>query len=109
MPSVGDRATIREVQARWAYSELLSPRIIAKYSLFPGFMSLFDKSATLPLLQSFVLIGQKLGVGLQVIEAVLGHTGGSRSGIVKTYQRHSFAAEKYAPLEAWGAHVGDLI
>jgi integrase len=48
---------------------------------------------------------QKLGVGLQVVEAVLGHVGGSRAGVVGVYQRHSFDAEKRAALEAWGNHV----
>jgi len=48
---------------------------------------------------------QKLGVNLQTIEAVLGHTSGSRSGVVGVYQRHSFDSEKRAALEAWGAHV----
>ena len=48
---------------------------------------------------------QRLGVNLQTIEAVLGHTSGSRSGVVGVYQRHSFDAEKRAALEAWGKHV----
>jgi integrase len=48
---------------------------------------------------------QKLGVTLQVVEAVLGHTSGSRAGIVGVYQRHDFANEKRAALEAWGEHV----
>jgi integrase len=52
---------------------------------------------------------QKLGVNLQTIEAVLGHTSGSRSGVVGVYQRHSFDAEKRAALEAWGAHVMALM
>jgi integrase len=52
---------------------------------------------------------QRLGIGLQTIEAVLGHTSGSRSGVVGVYQRHSFDAEKRAALEAWGAHVVSLI
>jgi integrase len=52
---------------------------------------------------------QKLGVALVVIEAVLGHTSGSRSGVVGVYQRHSFDAEKRAALEAWGAHVMALV
>lgn len=52
---------------------------------------------------------QKLGVNLQTIEAVLGHTSGSRSGVVGVYQRHSFDAEKRAALDAWGAHVMSLI
>jgi integrase len=52
---------------------------------------------------------QKLGVSLQVIEAVLGHVSGSRAGVVGIYQRHSFDAEKAAALEAWGAHVMALL
>ena len=45
---------------------------------------------------------QKLGITLQVVEAVLGHTG-TRAGIVGIYQKHDFAAEKKAALEAWGS------
>ena len=52
---------------------------------------------------------QKLGVNLQTVEAVLGHTAGSRAGIVRVYQVHDFAAEKRAALEAWGAHVMALV
>ena len=48
---------------------------------------------------------QKLGVNLQTIEAVLGHTSGSCGGIVGVYQRHSFDAEKRAALESWGKHL----
>jgi integrase len=57
-----------------------------------------------------VAIGlQKAGVPLPVTEAVLGHTSGSRSGIVGVYQRHDYAKEKAAALEAWGAHVMALV
>ena len=52
---------------------------------------------------------QRLGISLQVIEAVLGHVSGSRAGVVGTYQRHSFAKEKAAALEAWGAHVMAMV
>jgi integrase len=52
---------------------------------------------------------QRLGVGLQTIEAVLGHVSGSRSGVVGVYQRHSFDVEKAAALETWGAHVFGLL
>jgi integrase len=51
---------------------------------------------------------QKLGVQLQVTEAVLGHVG-SRGGVVGVYQRHGFEVEKRASLEAWGAHIAALI
>jgi integrase len=52
---------------------------------------------------------QKLGTPLQVTEAILGHTAGSRAGIVGIYQRHNYANEKRAALEAWGAHVMALV
>jgi integrase len=52
---------------------------------------------------------QKLGTPLQVTEAILGHTAGSRAGVVGIYQRHGYADEKLAALEAWGAHVTNLI
>jgi integrase len=52
---------------------------------------------------------QKLGITLQTVEAVLGHTSGSRAGIVGVYQVHDYAPEKRTALEAWGAHVTALI
>ena len=52
---------------------------------------------------------QRLGVRLEVIEAVLGHVSGSRAGIVGVYQRHRFEAEAREALVAWGAHVQRLL
>jgi integrase len=52
---------------------------------------------------------EKLGITLQVVEAILGHTSGSKGGIVGVYQRHNYADEKRAALEAWGAHVSSLV
>jgi integrase len=51
----------------------------------------------------------RLGVNLPVIEKVLNHASGSFAGIVGVYQKHSFANEKRAALEAWGRHVDSLI
>lgn len=48
---------------------------------------------------------QRLGVRLEVTEAVLNHISGSRAGIVGIYQRHDWAAEKRAALGAWAHHV----
>ena len=48
---------------------------------------------------------QRLGVRLEVTEAVLNHISGSRGGIAGVYQRHDWAAEKRAALDSWGAHV----
>jgi hypothetical protein len=52
---------------------------------------------------------QKLGVRLEVTEAVLNHVSGSRAGVVGVYQRHDWAAEKRAALDAWAAHVERLV
>ena len=48
---------------------------------------------------------QRLGVRLEVTEAVLNHISGSRGGIAGVYQRHDWAAEKRAALDAWADHV----
>ena len=52
---------------------------------------------------------QRLGVRLEVTEAVLNHVAGSRAGIVGVYQRHAWSDEKRAALEAWGAHVAAIV
>ncbi|WP_294532618.1 site-specific integrase [uncultured Rhodoblastus sp.] len=52
---------------------------------------------------------QKLGIRLEVTEAVLGHVSGSRSGIVGIYQRHKFADEKKAALEAWARRLDAIV
>ena len=44
---------------------------------------------------------QRLGVRLEVTEAVLNHISGSRGGIAGVYQRHDWAPEKRLALEAW--------
>jgi len=48
---------------------------------------------------------QRLEVRLEVTEQVLNHVSGSRAGIVGIYQRHDFASERRAALDAWGEHV----
>ena len=52
---------------------------------------------------------QRLGVRLEVTEAVLNHVAGSRGGIIGVYQRHHWADEKRAALAAWGAHVAAIV
>ena len=51
---------------------------------------------------------QKLGVRLEVTEAVLNHKSGSVSGIVAIYQRHDWKEEKRDALEAWAMKVNSL-
>jgi integrase len=48
---------------------------------------------------------QRLGVRLEVTEAILNHVSGSRGGVAGIYQRHDWATEKQQALDAWAAHV----
>ena len=52
---------------------------------------------------------QRLGLRLEVTEAVFNHISGSRGGIAGVYQRHDWAAEKRAALDAWATHVMSII
>ena len=52
---------------------------------------------------------QRLGVRLEVTEAVLNHVSGSRAGIVGVYQRHEYGPEKRAALDAWAREVERII
>jgi integrase len=52
---------------------------------------------------------QRLGVRLEVTEAVLNHISGSRGGIAGVYQRHDWAAEKRAALDSWAAYVTSIV
>jgi hypothetical protein len=52
---------------------------------------------------------QRLDVRLEVTEAVLNHISGSRGGIAGVYQRHDWAAEKRAALDAWATHVRSIV
>jgi integrase len=55
--------------------------------------------------RSFATGLQRLGVRLEVTEAILNHVSGSRSGVAGIYQRHDWATEKRAALGAWADHV----
>lgn len=53
---------------------------------------------------------QRLGVRFEVTEAVLNHSSGaSRSGVAAVYQRHEWADEKRAALNAWAEFIDRLI
>jgi integrase len=52
---------------------------------------------------------ERLGVPLQVTEALLGHTAGSKGGIAGIYQLHDYAEEKREAIEKWAQHVAALV
>ncbi len=52
---------------------------------------------------------QRLGVRLEVTEAVLNHISGTRAGIVGIYQRHDWAPEKRTALDGWAARLQGIL
>jgi integrase len=52
---------------------------------------------------------QRLGVRVEVIEAVLGHRSGVFRGITSIYQRHDFVDEKRVALQRWADHMQQLV
>lgn len=52
---------------------------------------------------------QRLGVRFEVNEAVINHRSGSKSGVAGIYQRHEWKDEKRTALEAWAAHIGQVL
>jgi integrase len=52
---------------------------------------------------------QRLGIKIEVTEAVLNHVSGSRSGIVGVYQRYAYRDEKRQALEAWAAELRKIV
>jgi integrase len=55
--------------------------------------------------RTFATNMQRLGVRLEVTEALLNHVSGSRAGITGVYQRHDWADEKRAAMDAWGKRL----
>lgn len=51
----------------------------------------------------------RLGIAVRVTEAVLNHVSGTGGGIVAVYQRHDYADEKRAALDAWARYVKQLV
>jgi integrase len=50
-----------------------------------------------------------LGVQPHVIETVLNHISGHKSGVAGVYNRSSYAPEKRAALDLWGTHIQTLL
>jgi len=51
----------------------------------------------------------RIGVQPHIIEMVLNHSGGFRSGVAGVYQRHPYLEEKRRALDAWSSHIAALI
>jgi integrase len=51
---------------------------------------------------------ERLKVPLQVTEALLGHTAGSKAGVAGIYQTHDYREEKREAVEKWAGHIASL-
>jgi integrase len=51
----------------------------------------------------------RLGIVLPVVEKLLNHTSGSFGGVAGIYNRHDFAGEKQAAIEAWAQHLLGIV
>ena len=52
---------------------------------------------------------ERLGIRLQVVELLLGHTAGSRGGVIGVYQQHTYGEEKRTAIEKWAQHLSSLL
>jgi len=52
---------------------------------------------------------QRLGVKLEVIEALLNHVSGTRAGIIGVYQRHHYQEEMREAAERWEGHLRTIL
>ena len=50
----------------------------------------------------------RLGIAPHIIETVLNHSSGFRSGIAGVYQRHPYLEERRRALDTWAEHVSSL-
>jgi integrase len=103
------------VVSRRGESDLVFPGLRGAFSGFSKAKEALDKASgvkdwRLHDLRRTMATGlQRLGVRLEATEAVLNHIAGSRAGIVGVYQRHTWADEKRAALNAWGEHVEAIV
>jgi integrase len=51
----------------------------------------------------------QLGISQHIIEKVLNHVTGARSGDAKIYNRYGYMTEKRQALELWAAHIGRVV
>jgi hypothetical protein len=51
----------------------------------------------------------ELGIAPHIIEAVLNHVSGAKSGVAGIYNRAAYAPEKKAALQRWADHIDGLV
>jgi integrase len=108
-------ASKRQIEARQKSGALVFPSGSATaFSAWSKFKARLDKASGVDgwrlhdLRRTLATGFQRLGIRLEVTEAVLNHISGSRSGIVGVYQRHNWESEKRAALDAWANHISNI-
>jgi integrase len=115
VPLTTQAQAVLRAAPRFMESDLVFPGLRGPFSGFSKAKAALDKASgvkewRLHDLRRTMATGlQRLGVRLEVTEAVLNHIAGSRAGIVGVYQRHTWADEKRAALNAWGEHVAAIV
>jgi integrase len=115
VPLSTEAQAILRAAPRLEDSDLVFPGLRGPFSGFSKSKAALDKASgvndwRLHDLRRTMATGlQRLGVRLEVTEAVLNHIAGSRAGIVGVYQRHAWSEEKRVALNAWGEHVAAII
>jgi hypothetical protein len=51
----------------------------------------------------------ELGIAPHLIEAVVNHISGSKTGVASTYNRSQLVPERKASFERWAAHIAGLV
>jgi integrase len=51
----------------------------------------------------------RIGIPPHIIETVLNHSSGFRSGVAGVYQRHPYLEERRHALESWARHLRSLV
>jgi integrase len=115
VPLSAQMRTLLRVQPQLAETELVFPGERGAFSGWSKSKARLDRRSSvsgwrLHDLRRTASTGlQKLGVRLEVNEAVLNHLSGSRGGVAGIYQRHEWAEEKSAALNAWGERVAAIV
>jgi integrase len=50
----------------------------------------------------------RIGIAPHIIETVLNHASGFRSGVAGVYQRHPYLDERRRALNTWASHISSL-
>jgi integrase len=108
MAVVSEAAALR--QGDWLLPAASADGHVTPSGVLHAVQRMLGDSVTTHDLRRTVATGlQRLGVRLEVTEALLNHVSGSRAGVVGVYQRHTWSDEKRAALDAWARHVERLV